>query len=404
MRYAFPFAGEHNHRHLTNDVRLDPVEDLGQALTGRGDAVVPQPDHGVVGIRLLRKQRGDARRQLLGPARVVHVGRGDALHPRVHVEDRADARMLLVDRPVLDRVDRDPARLDHRRDAEDDPIVVAVVIGDEQDVAPDHLEPALVDAARAHPESPLVLPRGEVAVGEAADAVEPLHVAKVALVEQLLDRERRGEKIEIAQARARALHLLGDLVAVPELGLEVWVELVVDDESRARQRYEAVGHAARELARVLRLDAVVPALHRDEPDPLAGHVAEDDVRKRADEQRVVRLEDVLGDGLALVDRGDERPARAAPKRLRVLGVDDVDDEIGARIRPRPIEPVLLERVAERADQPRERRRGRLTRDRELHGRAILRAPRLARCRLLGRPRASPDRNDDTFRGAAGVRC
>src|SRR5262249_17564631 len=69
------------HRDLAKDPWLDAVEDLVQALAGGGDAVVPQADHRAIGIGLLRQEIGDAEGQLLRPARVVHVGRGNALHP-----------------------------------------------------------------------------------------------------------------------------------------------------------------------------------------------------------------------------------------------------------------------------------------------------------------------------------
>ena len=102
------------HRDLPQDIRLDPVEDLGQRVARSRDAVVAEADHGVRGVRLAVDQVGNRLGQLLRPTRVVDVGGGDTLHPRVHVEDCADVRMCLVDHPVLDRVDRDAARLDPR--------------------------------------------------------------------------------------------------------------------------------------------------------------------------------------------------------------------------------------------------------------------------------------------------
>ena len=91
-------------------VRLSPV------------AVMPwlrRPITACVGIRLAVDQVGDGLGELLGAARVVDVRRGDALHPGVDVEDRADVGVRLVDHPVLDRVDGDAARLDPRRHADD---------------------------------------------------------------------------------------------------------------------------------------------------------------------------------------------------------------------------------------------------------------------------------------------
>src|SRR5439155_14154399 len=99
------------HRDLSQDARLDAVENLGQAVTGGGDAVVAQTDHGMRRIRLLGDEVGNGLGELLCATRVVHVGSRDPLHPGVHVEDGADVWMRLVDHPVLDRVDRDTARL-----------------------------------------------------------------------------------------------------------------------------------------------------------------------------------------------------------------------------------------------------------------------------------------------------
>ena len=58
----------------------------------------------VAEARLAREELGDVRGQLLGPAGVVDLRRRDALDPGVHVEDRADIRVLLVDHPVFDGI------------------------------------------------------------------------------------------------------------------------------------------------------------------------------------------------------------------------------------------------------------------------------------------------------------
>ena len=92
----------------------------------------------------------------------------------------------------------------------------------------------------------------EVPVREAADLVEPHHVAQVALVEVLVHGERRGEEVELVHPLPCRADVGGDLVAVPELGLEIGDELVVDHELRLGERREAledvgrvVGHPCR---------------------------------------------------------------------------------------------------------------------------------------------------------------
>jgi hypothetical protein len=110
--------------------------------------------------------------------------------------------MRLVDHPVLDRVHRHAPRLDPRRHADDHLRVLLVVARDEEDVAAGDLQLRLVDAARAHPEARRVLARREIPVREAADLVEAHHVAQVALVEVLVDREGRRKQVELLHALA----------------------------------------------------------------------------------------------------------------------------------------------------------------------------------------------------------
>jgi hypothetical protein len=164
-------------------------------------------------------------------------------------------------------VDGDTARLDAGRHADDHLRVRLVVARDEQDVAPRDLELRLVDAARAHPEPRRVLARREVPVGEAADLVEPHDVPEVALVEVLVDGEGRREEIEFLHALAGGADVRGHLVAVPELGLEIGEELVVDHELRLRER----GEPLEDLTWVVG-DLVRPALHCREPHAPAGNV------------------------------------------------------------------------------------------------------------------------------------
>jgi hypothetical protein len=66
--------------------------------------VVVEADHRVRGVGLFRDERGDAHGELLAAAGVVQLRARDAVDPAVHVQDRADIRMRLVDHPVLDRV------------------------------------------------------------------------------------------------------------------------------------------------------------------------------------------------------------------------------------------------------------------------------------------------------------
>ena len=90
-------------------------------------------------------------------------------------------------------------------------------------------------------------------------------MAEVALVQELVHGERRRQEVELAHALAGRADVGGDLVAVPQLGLEVGDELVVDHELRLRERREALEH----LGRVVR-DLVRAALHRREPHALPG--------------------------------------------------------------------------------------------------------------------------------------
>ena len=229
-------------------------------------------------------------------------------------------------------------------DADPHARVRLVVARHEQDVAARLLERGLVDAGGAHPEPRRVLAGGEVAVREAADLVEPHHVAEVALVEELVHRERRRQEVELAHPLAGSADVGRDLVTVPELGLEVRDELVVDHELRLRERREPLEHLGRVVG-----DLVGAALHRREPDALAGHVEDDDVRERPDEVRVARAQHVVRHLVELVERGRVGPARRAPERLRILRVEHVEDEVGVGVIVDELEAVRLERLADGAD-------------------------------------------------------
>ena len=239
---------------------------------------------------------------------------------------------------------------------------------------PGDLERRLVDAARAHPEPHRVLALREVAVGEAADPVQALDVPELALVQEVLDRERRGEEVEVAHPLAGGDDLLGHLVALPELRLEVGEELVVDHELRAGEREHALDDRVGErVVAVGGAVAVVAALHRREPGALARHVAERDVRERADEHRVVLGQRVA---LALVQADDERAARAAAERLRVGLVDDADHEVRVVGGLGLGEAGSPERVPKEADETVERAGNGATHD-------GVRARRCTRCTPVG---------------------
>src|SRR6478735_4349191 len=81
------------HRNLAENLGRDAIQDLRKALSRAGDSVVAEPDDGVRRIWLAGDEFGHRDRELLGPAGVIHVGRGDALHPGVDVENRADVGM-----------------------------------------------------------------------------------------------------------------------------------------------------------------------------------------------------------------------------------------------------------------------------------------------------------------------
>jgi len=69
-------------------------------------------------------------------------------------------------------------------------------------------------------------------------------VAEVALAEELLERERVWQQAELVQALSGLLDLVRDLVAVPELRLEVGAELVVDHEAGSRDREQLLDDPA----------------------------------------------------------------------------------------------------------------------------------------------------------------
>ena len=169
-------------------------------------------------------------------------------------------------------------------------------------------------------------------------------MAEIATREVLLDREGRGQEVELVEAAAGRADVRRDLVAVPELGLEIGDPLVVDDEPRGCERLETLV----DLLRVVG-DVVGAALHRREPDALPGDAQEDDVGERADEHRVALLERVLGRIGKLVERRRVRSAGGAPESLRIGRVEHVEDEVGLGDIVDPDEVVFLELLADRRD-------------------------------------------------------
>ena len=180
-------------------------------------------------------------------------------------------------------------------------------------------------------------------------------MAEVALADQLLHGERRREEAELVEPPARLGDGGGDLVAVPQLGLQVGPELVVDHEPRARERREPPDDRVRERGgAVLGGDEVAAALERREPDAVAGDEGEGDVRERADEHRVALPQRIVGRRVEHVQRRDEGPAGAAPERPRPLDADDVQHQLGRLALGRRREAGPLERAAELRDELAER--------------------------------------------------
>ena len=208
-------------------------------------------------------------------------------------------------------------------------------------------------------------------------------MAQLALGEQVLDGERVRQEVERAEPDAGVADRLGDLVPLPELGLEVGLELVVDDQARAGERHEPLDDVARELLLRVPGDAVVAALHRREPRALAGHVVEDEVRERAQQHRVVgaqRLLDRLRMLGTLEDGEHVRAAGAAPERLRLVRLDEAEHEVRLpRVAVAEIEARLLELLAEQIAQS-----GRATR--------VFASPKNAYCMGLGSCRTAPTIN------------
>ena len=195
-------------------------------------------------------QVGDGVGQLGRAAWVVDLRGGDAVDPGMDVHDRADARGARG-RSSSARSRRPRRGAARFRAAPTAPSRCSrVVARDHQDVAADLAQAGLVDARRAHPEPARVLAGREVAVGQAADRVEPLHVRQVARRQDLVDRPRRGQQLQLVELLAGGGQRRGDLVAVPQLGLQVRVPDVLDHEVRLGERREPLDDPVVERRRV----------------------------------------------------------------------------------------------------------------------------------------------------------
>ena len=210
--------------------------------------------------------------------------------------------------------------------------------------------------------------------------------------EVVLDGERRRQQVELVEPPSRLGEVHGHVVSVPELGLEIGYPLVVDHEARGRQGLEALIDRRGILG-----DVVRPLLHRREPDALARDAQEHDVRERAYEHRVARLQRILGRLVELVERGGVGAARGAPESLRILGVEHVEDEVGVRDVVDEHEVVGFELLADRPHPLLVRRRGRGAPDGVPAHRASLSGRQRNRSRSRGMTRSPPDPSPDSRR-------
>src|SRR5690606_12304462 len=86
--------------------------------------------------------------------------------------------------------------------------------------------------ARAHPKTALIFAAAQVAVTQAAHAVEAIEVRDVPGRKVLLQREGRGQKVELIEFFASLPQGRRELVPFPQLLFEIGVKDVVDDKAR----------------------------------------------------------------------------------------------------------------------------------------------------------------------------
>ena len=203
----------------------------------------------------------------------------------------------------------------------------------------------LVDAGRAHPVAPLVLAHRQVPVGQPADPVDALDRAQLLLGHDLVQRERRGQQAQRVQPVPGLVEALGQLVALPQLRLEVMLEAVVDHQPRGRQRGDAIDDVVDPGVEIARVgDRVVPALGRHEVAGVARHHQHAQVGETAHHQRILVAQHVVGQLRRRVDDGHVGAALTAPERLRLVGVDEVEHDLG-------VDGVLVVHPAVAAAQP-----------------------------------------------------
>src|SRR5205823_9471225 len=91
----------------------------------------------------------------------------------------------------------------------------------------------------------LVRGGGEVGVGGGGDGVGARDRRRLPLVDQVFERKGRGQQAERVQPAAGIEQARGQLVAVPQLRLEVGLETVVDHQARRCKRRHPVDDLGR---------------------------------------------------------------------------------------------------------------------------------------------------------------
>lgn len=170
--------------------------------------------------------------------------------------------------------------------------MLRVVVLHHEDVPADLLQVGLVHPACGHPEAALVLAHGEVSIGKTPDTVKPFDMPQVLGGQDLLDGEGSRKEVPLLEFLPCPVHAFRKLVPLPELGLEVRVEDVVDDQAATGDGLKAPGHP---LVKPLPVGlVVVPELQGEELDPLVGHIGQKHVGKSPNQVGVEGLERIEG--------------------------------------------------------------------------------------------------------------